>query len=334
MSVRLRDIADVVGVSVQVVSKVLNGGESNVGASPETRQRIADAAARLGYRRNAAGLALRTQSFQSIGLLLGDSDQSVFMPQKVLSGLVETLAGAGFTCTLMSAGRMDAQTIADQRLLNEHLVDALILANSVDPSSEVTQALRLLDMPALWVHRDVRSNAVAFDERQATDELVSHLVERGRRDIAYVDYNGSSSQAPASRQRLAGFEQACERHGLVPRYMNRTRIERAQRASYTQGWITRSDAPDAVVVDSFSAAQVILDVAHQTGVEVPKRLAIASFDNGTNTTANDPAITAAIVPEHELGRAAAEMALALAQKQRQRIPSRRLRCSLFIGGTT
>lgn len=334
MSVRLRDIADAVGVSVQVVSKVLNGGESNVGASPETRQRIAAAASRLGYRRNAAGLALRKQSFRSVGLLLGDSDQSVFMPQKVLSGLVETLAGAGFTCTLMSAGRMDARTIADQRLLNEHLVDALILANAQDPPAELTQALRLLDMPALWVHRDVRSNAVAFDECQATDELVTHLVQRGRHDIAYLDYNGRSTQAPASRQRHAGYERACERHDLVPRYMNQTRVERAQRAAYTHGWITRPDAPDAVVVDSFSAAQVVLDVAHQAGVEVPKRLAIASFDNGTNTTANAPAITAAIVPEHELGVAAGEMALALAQKQRQRLPSRRLRCPLFVGGTT
>lgn len=334
MSVRLRDIADVVGVSVQVVSKVLNGGESNVGASPETRNRIMAAASRLGYRRNAAGLALRMQSFKSVGLLLGDSEQSIFMPQIMLAGLIETLADAGYTCTLMSAGRIDPKTIAEQRLLNERLVDALIMANAHDPPAELTQALRLLEMPALWLHRDVRSNAVAFDERQATVDLVDHLVERGRRDIAYLDYNGPTAHAPASRQRLLGFEDACERHRLKPRYFNQNRVERQDRAAYTRGWITRRDAPDAVIVDSFSAAQVVLDVAHQCSVDVPGRLAIASFDNGRLTTANAPAITAAIVPERELGRIAGEMALALAQKQRQRIPSRRLRCPLFVGGTT
>ena len=334
MSIRLRDIAETVGVSVQVVSKVINGGESNVGASPETRDRILAAAHRLGYRRNAAGLALRTQSFGSVGLLLGDDTQSVFMPQMMLAGLTNTFAEAGVTCTLMSVRKIDAPNIGRQRLLNERLVDALILANVHDPSSDLTQALRMLEMPVLWLHRDVRSNAVAFDEKQATVDLVDHLVERGRRDIAFVDYHGNLSHAPATRQRLTGYEDACRRHGLPLRFLNQQRVERAERAAYTRDWIVRDDAPGAVIVNSFSAAQVILDVALSLGVEVPTRLAIASFDNGSQATANAPAITSAIVPERELGQIAAEFALELARKRRKRIPSRQLRCGLFVGGTT
>lgn len=334
MNVRLRDIADSVGVSVQVVSKVINGGDSNIGASPATRERILAAADRLGYRRNAAGLALRTRSFGSVGLLLGDADQSVFMPQMMLAGLAATLAEAGKTCTLMSVGQINAATIAEHRLLNERLVDALILANVHDPPHDLTKAIRLLELPALWLHRDIRSNAVAFDERQATADLMQHLIERGRRDIAFLDYHGPASSAPSARQRLIGYEDACRRHRHRPRLLNQHRVERRDRAGHTRAWLLRDDAPDAVIVNSFSAAQVVLDVALHCGVDVPGRIAIASFDNGSQATANAPAITAAIMPERDLGRTAAEMALTLARKQRKRIPSRQLRCSLLIGGTS
>ena len=334
MTVRLRDVAEAVGVSAQVVSKVLNGGSSSVGASPDTRSRIERAARELGYRRNAAGLALRKQSFQSVGVLMGAADQSVFMPQMLTAGLVDTLADAGYTCTLMSAGRLDAASLAEQRLLNERLVDALVLALSEDPDPALVSAVRKLGVPAVWMHRDAASNSVGFDEHAAAADLVDHLVERGHRSIAYLDYHGPEHAAPATRLRLAGFDEACERHGLPPRRMMDRRVERPDRAAYTRRWLGQGDRPDAVIVGSCSAAQVILDTAHQLGIAVPDDLAIATFDNGGNATANDPALTAAVVPERELGRAAGEMALALAGEQRQRIPSRRLRCPVIAGGTT
>ncbi len=334
MTVRLRDVAEVVGVSPQVVSKVLNGGSSNVGASPRTRDRIEQAAQKLGYRRNAAGLALRKQAFQSVGVLMGAAEQSVFMPQKLIAGLVDTLAEEGYTCTLMSASQVDAQTLAEQRLLNERLVDALVLALSHDPDPALVAAVERLGVPALWMHHDAESNCVAFDEQRSAVELVEHLADRGHEAVTYVDYHGRTSTSPATRQRLKGFEDACRRRGVTPGYMIDTRVERPERAAHTRRWLAEPGRPRAILVDSCSSAQVILDTAHQLGLDIPRDLALATFDNGDNITANDPVITAAVVPERGLGVAAGRAALELAKGNEQRIPSRRLRCPVTIGGTS
>ena len=67
----MNDVARVAGVSLKSVSRVIN---DEVGASPDTRERVLAAAAELGYRRNDAAHALRRSDGRSasVGLVLED----------------------------------------------------------------------------------------------------------------------------------------------------------------------------------------------------------------------------------------------------------------------
>ena len=63
----LRDIANEVGVSAMAVSSVINGGRSATRVSEVTRERIREAALRLGYRPNAEAQALSRHRFDKLG---------------------------------------------------------------------------------------------------------------------------------------------------------------------------------------------------------------------------------------------------------------------------
>lgn len=335
MAVNLKDIAEQVGVSVQVVSKVLNGGSATVGASPTTRRQVIETAQKLGYRRHAAGSALRKKAFKSIGLLMGGPEHEIFLPQRLLSGITRTLCPRDYTCCLVSAGALhDEDSIDKQRILAENMVDALIIGYSQDPPQALLAAVKRLKLPVVWLHRQTRYNAVAHDEGRAAEILVDHLADQGHRAITYIDYNGLRPGSASNRDRLAGLYAACERRGVTPTLMNDRRVERPDRAAYTRAWLSRKDRPSAIIVDSCSAAQVILSVTHQNQIAVPDRLAIATFDNGYQVTANDPMITSAIVPEEAIGVAAAELALALAEGRGKPVSGRLIEPTLIIGGTT
>lgn len=334
MPVRLKDIAAEVGLSVQVTSKVLNGGSSTIGASPATRRRVLEAARRMGYRRHAAGSALRRQSFRSIGLLMGGAEDA-FLPQRLIGGIAGTLSACDYTCCLVAAGSLDdADQIDRQPLLAERMVDALIIGYSQDPPPALQEAVARLSLPVVWLYRHTPHNAVTHDEGRAAELLVEHLAGLGHAAITYLDYNGRRDQSAAARDRLAGFFAACQRRRVEPVLMNDRHVPRPERAAASRAWLQRPSRTAAVIVDSCTAAQVVLDVAHQSGTAVPHDLAIASFDSGSNATANDPAITVALLSEEKIGTAAAELSLELIRSGGTCVDSRLVQPSLLVGGTT
>ncbi|MEO0966556.1 MAG: LacI family DNA-binding transcriptional regulator [Planctomycetota bacterium] len=333
--VRLADIAEDVGVSVQVVSAVINGrGPSSIGASEETRRRIREAADRLGYRRNAAAASLRRGRHGRIGVLMAGAEAGVFLPQGVLAGMTDAFAKAGVGLTLDSVVLAGKQSLRQSRLVQDDCVDALVLALSEQPSRHLIRKLREIGQPVLWMHQAMAYSAISYDEAGAAAAIVDHLAERGHRTIHFVDLNQPKGDVLAPKRRAAGYEAACRRHGIQPRLDYEHRVYRDVRAEFAADWLKRHPEPTSLIVGSCTAAQVFLDVAHQLGRSVPDSLALASFDSGNLCTANAPWITAAIFPERDLGLAAGEMAIELTEHPDQRLTSRLLPCNVQVGGTT
>lgn len=331
----LADVARQAEVSVQLVSAVLNGrGPSTVGSSAKTRQRIEEAASRLGYRRNSAAASLRTQRHGRIGVLMAGPESGVFLPQGILAGMADRFGVAGMSLTLDSVVLSDNEAMGRSRLINEDCVDALVVALVENPTRKLIREIDSWGPPILWMHRQKARNSVGFDEAGAAEALVDHLIERGHNKLHLVDLNGPTKKVLAASQRSAGFAQACSSHGIDGEIDYSTSVSRADRAAYARQWLTQHPKPVALILGSCTAAQVFLDVALQMGRSVPDTLAIATFDNGNLCTANAPVITAAVLSERSLGAAAGDMSVALANHPEQALPSRLLPCTVQAGGTT
>ena len=98
----LRDVAAAARVHPATASRALNP-ETRILVSEDTARRVADAAARLGYRPNPVARSLRTRRSHTVGVLIPDLNNPLFPP--IVRGLEDKLAAAGYVALL---GNTDA----------------------------------------------------------------------------------------------------------------------------------------------------------------------------------------------------------------------------------
>lgn len=329
--VTIADIAREVGVAPQVVSRVLHGGKSTAGARRELRERIREVAARRDYRPFAAGRMLRSRSFHSIGILLGQA-HDFLISQQSLAGLVSRLAEDDYTGTVYYTSGTSDPELLDNRLITSKLCDALIIPYVRPPGQRLLAALAALAMPVIWMNRRARYDCVSMDETGAGALLADHLHERGQQAVTFVDYSGGGRDQH-TRDRMRGLATRAAALGLQTSFVTEV-VDRVHRPAAARALLTQRKRPHALIVNSLSAAQVILQTAVQLGLGIPEDLALASFDDGGHYSANIPFITCALRPEFLFGQVTGQLVLDRLKQPGRAQVSRRVPFELVVGGTT
>jgi LacI family transcriptional regulator len=126
---RLKDIAEVAGVDISIVSRTLND-DPNLVVAPETRTRILNAARKLNYRPNAIARGLRQSQSLSLGLLVPDVANFVFF--ELIHGIEQRAFEAGYVLLLANAQDNEKAEEVYKRLVLERRVDGLLIASASD----------------------------------------------------------------------------------------------------------------------------------------------------------------------------------------------------------
>lgn len=177
----LKQIAAELGLGVTTVSRALAGADD---IADTTKEKVRVTAARLGYRRNAAGVSLRTGRTGVISLILSPHDELVGYSSSLLRGLSEGLRGSDLQLNVVPdfSGEDPLQPI--QRLLRENRSDGIIFSQTraQDPRAKlllehgipfVTHGRTELASP----HASYDFDNTLFVE-QAARRLATHGVER------------------------------------------------------------------------------------------------------------------------------------------------------------
>jgi DNA-binding LacI/PurR family transcriptional regulator len=206
--VRLSDVARAADVSPSAASVALDGMSSTTGLSEATRQRIREAAARLGYRPSPAATMLSTGRTRTIGLLLCKASAYLQHPDGGvnLDAMCDSADQLGYRILLL---RLDHDALPDARLM-----DACVVLGWIDPSH--TQGLAELAEKIPVVATDcrvpgtipIRLNNVAG---QAAEMAAEHLYDLGHRHIAVVDLLRKPGNA------ADGFRAVARRRGIEVR---------------------------------------------------------------------------------------------------------------------
>ncbi|WP_454041801.1 LacI family DNA-binding transcriptional regulator [Cellulosimicrobium sp. Marseille-Q8652] len=180
----LASVAELAGVSLKTASRVLND-EPNVAAP--TREKVQDAAQRLGFRRNAVAADLaRGGSSRLVGFVTGDLANPFY--SALASGIERELRHHGLQLITTSSDEDPAR----ERSLTEALVERRVGALVVTPTATDHSALqRELDggLPVVFVDRPaqgVEADTVVIDNRGGMRDAVTHLLAHGHRRIALV----------------------------------------------------------------------------------------------------------------------------------------------------
>ncbi|MDP2257353.1 MAG: LacI family DNA-binding transcriptional regulator [Polaromonas sp.] len=305
--VTLADVAQAAGVSPMTVSRALRG-ERAVDAGLVARVR--SAALKLGYVPDPAARALASRHSTQVVVLIPMLSNALFVD--LLEAVQRTLRPAGYQM-LMGVTHYDPSE--EEHLLREQLLHrpAGLLVTGLE-RNEATRAL-IAQSGVPCVHLMEASGApgiysVGFSQADAGAEMTRHLLQRGRRRIAFA----AAQLDPRTLQRLAGWRRELRAAGLYEptlEWLNPAPSSMALGARMFEQIMGQQPAVDAVFFCNDDLAQGALLAALRLGVAVPGRVAIAGFNDLTGSDQMLPPLTTVRTPRAEIGSAAARMLLSL-----------------------
>ncbi|HEY1093642.1 MAG TPA: LacI family DNA-binding transcriptional regulator [Glycomyces sp.] len=335
--VGIRDVARLAGVSITTVSHVLND-TPNTRVSAETRARVREAAAQLGYGPNRAARALRTNRSGLIGLL---SEEIATTPHagRIILGAQDAARAHDLTLVIVNADRDSADSHAgDVQTLIDRQVEAVLYATMYHRRISVPANLRLV--PAVLIDstdQDGLVPAVVPDEVGGAVTAVTHLVEAGHRRIGFLN---NDDDVPATHERLIGYKQALQRHGIpVDEHLIRQApSETLPGYALAREVLAGHDRPTALFCYNDRMAMGAYRAAAELGLDIPRDLSIVGFDNQELIAANlFPGLTTVALPHYEMGEWAVETLVHLLSGEGEQQPSAdgptRLHCPLVTRGS-
>lgn len=300
----IRDVAREAGVSVASVSRVLNGA-SNVRA--ETRRRIEEVAAALGYSPHAGARNLSMSRAQAIGVVLPDLHGEFF--SEAVRGMDRAASERGLHLLLSNMHDSD-RAVGMLHTMRGRVDGLVVMAPHIDPA-RLFAALPP-GMPAVLVNCGGDQGGrptMRVDNAGGAAAMVRHLIESGRRGIVHV--SGPLSNAEA-RERVAGYEAAMAEAGLPARVIVGDFMEDGGTRAAAE--ILRApDGIDAIFAANDMMAIGALIALRDAGVDVPGRFAVAGFDDIPLARLISPSLTTMRVDIAGIGaRAIARLADAIA----------------------
>ena len=265
---RLEDVAAAVGVSTASVSLVLRG---MAGPSAETRERVLEAAARLGYRPDRAASLLARRRSRLIGVMM---DVRSSFHAELVEDVHEAAEEHGYDLVLSTVTRTRDEQRAVETLIDSRC-EALVLLGPDAPAARLTALDRQL--PVVVVGRPMPAaglDVVRVADDEGVGQAVEHLVGLGHRAIAYLD--GGPSTISAGRVR--GYDRAMRDSGLTALVVAGDHSEESgMRAARTL--LDADTLPTAVVAFNDRSAVGLLDGLVRAGVDVPGVVSVIGYDD-------------------------------------------------------
>jgi len=180
--VTLRTIAEATGLSLSTVSLSLRGGTT---LRQETRDRVAEAARRLGYVPDRAGVRLRTGKTNVIALVLDGSEDSIDFARQMIQGIGQAIRGTRYHLTVIPEFERNQSTDTIRYILDNRTADGVIITHT-GPRDRRVQMLVDADFPFVSHGRTEFYTPHAYHDFHVEtfmERAVERLASRGCRKI-------------------------------------------------------------------------------------------------------------------------------------------------------
>ncbi|MEM6162262.1 LacI family DNA-binding transcriptional regulator [Erwinia sp. P6884] len=297
----IQKIARLAGVSVATVSRVLNNSDT---VKDKNREKVLQAIKESNYQPNLLARQLRTA--RSSMILVMVSDISNPFCAEVVKGIEEQAEKSGYRILLCNSGSDIERSRSSLQLLSGKIVDGII---TMDAFSKLPELTRLIGKTP-WVQCAEYANAgdvscVGINDSDASQQMVRHLINRGRRKIALINHDLNYKYAQLRQQ---GYLSELERSQL-----SWQAIGYASELSFSAGkknmlqLLAGEERPDAVFAVSDTLAAGAMAAIRDAGLRVPEDIAVAGFDGSGLAEMVSPPLTTIAQPSRDIGRKACEL---------------------------
>lgn len=316
VSVTIKDIAKVAGVSHTTVSRALHGHPA---ISEETVSRVQQIADELGYVPNKAARGLKTRRSGILGVIVRRIVDPFF--SEVLDGIEEVLSESDYSLFLAASHRDPEREEAIVRLMSERRVDGVIIC-STQVGEEHRQQLEQFGVPTVLINNQAAADitrSVYHDDAEGSRQLTRYLIELGHTKIGYL---GNARAGRTTEDRKRGYMEEMQRHSLPipPEYVIEGPNGLADGGKVgTRAYLELNSPPTGIICYNDVMAIGAIRTLNEAGFRVPEDISVTGFDNIDLAAYVNPPLTTFDQPKYELGCKAAAMMLRLLDKREEEL---------------
>ncbi len=311
--VSIKDIAEECGVSTATVSKALNDHDD---VNPVTKQRICDAAKRLGYLPNSMARALKTKRTYNIGVLMVDDANSGLRHHyfaAILDSFKVVMERSGYDLTFISS-QIGEKTCTYYEHCMYRNVDAVLVA-CVDFTAPELETLMKSNLPVVSIdHISDEKYAVLSDNAVGMQELVDYASSMGHEKIAYL--YGDDTQV--TRARLDAFCKAMQAHGCEVNdgFLRQAKYLHPELShKLTMSLLSEENRPTCIMYPDDICAIAGMEAIRENGLRVGTDVSVIGYDGNPILRMFRPNLTTIRQDTEEMGRKAAELMLKVLCKE-------------------
>ncbi len=301
--VTLKEIADILGISVTTVSKALKDYKD---VSEETKKKVRELAKELDYQPNAMALSLRNQESRTIGLIIPEIAHHFFA--NIINGIILEAEKHGYLVIILQSNEsFDLETKQIDLLLNKRVDGILMsLSNETDSLDAIRKIISNGTPLVLFdkISKMVNCSKVIIDDQKAAYEATEHLIQSGCKKIAH--FRGPLNPQ-GSIDRFLGYKRALDDYKITydPSLVYIcNRISSQEGFEYAQQVIEDHPDVDGIFCITDLVAAGAMSYFNKNGIKVPDQIAIIGFSNWPISSLLTPSLSTVDQPGTKMGKEA------------------------------
>lgn len=332
-TVTMQQIAEIVGVSRPVVSKVLASSSSTIRVNPKTAKKIRKIAIELGYFANSAARAMRSGKFDCISLVMSSTEPSrSLLPRELLQGIQDTLDNLGMHLVLSSLP--DEKLVNEgflPKILSELYVDGLLVNYNAHIPEQMINLINKHKIPSVWINSKQEKDCAYPDDFNGGVQAVEYLLELGHKRIMFANFGGFGHYSSYDRE--AGYQHAMQQAGLEPKSYVKEKPS-SEIAQVAKTFLEGEQAPTAVIGYTDRDFFAFREAAVSMGLRIPQDLSLVTFRPEVPLQHIDIKATTVALQETMVGEKATEMLINKINNPGQEYDPEVVSSRLIPGNTT
>ncbi|MEQ8846568.1 LacI family DNA-binding transcriptional regulator [Botrimarina sp.] len=305
MATSIEDVARRADVSISTVSRVLN--RHNV-VNAQTRKRVEEAIAELGYRPNVFARGLMLRKSNVLGLVLPDLHGEFY--SEIIRGANLKARECGYHLLISSVTADDDGQDVLATIGAQGLVDGMIVMVT-EMSSRIRTSLGDAPVPLVVLDGDIQGathDTVAIDHRNGAESLVRHLLSLY--PTSPIVFLGGHATNLDTIDRLNAYQKVLAEVGREPSQKDIVYLDYSYETAFryaSERVLEWSAARSVVFAANDEMAAAVVDAALAATLDVPADLPVAGFDDTRIAQLTRPRLTTVRTPMAQMGAKAIEL---------------------------
>lgn len=303
MAVTIKDVAELAGVSISTVSRVINNSKP---VSPAVRRKVLEAIEELDYKPNQVARSLVTRRSNLIGVILTDIRN--YYIANMVRGIEEVGRMYDYDIILSSSyGEVQREMDLLELLRAKQVEGVIFISETIN--QEVLDAATRLKIPSVYLNRYYKHNSlpsVSIDNLQGSYIMTNYLKDLGHKKILYVTNNKDRDKNSMEKLKVEGYKKALQ-EGRLDAFILEVeglRVEDGYNIGSELIELVDKEGITAVFCCQDEVAVGLINYCYDNSIKVPEDIAISGYGDTELASIYRPGLTTIKEPYYDMGAVA------------------------------